>query len=340
MHNTETQQSLWKFPQDVMLAVIEMDRVEWEAKKKRVSEPKETTEPDEAQSENRGPQSTATQEQARLDDYDNDSYEEIEVTDDEAEEGEDIGPSKRARISHHDVTPSPTGPIEFNEDDIAWQLAQMESEYSDHDLDPEIQDDDEDEGLPLTESDDLASFCSLLDDSGISPYSTFEKLIEDTSVVEDRRYTALPNVSARKTAFSQWSRDRISELQAFKQAETQKRKIDPKVEYLRFLQKHATTKLYWPEFKRKYRKDSEMRDSGIQDKDREKTYREFVAKLRMGEADRRKELVTLLKATSKVEMKRGMGPEELPDAVLRDLRFYVVDEHRRDELVNTFLQTL
>ncbi|EXJ89497.1 hypothetical protein A1O3_02564 [Capronia epimyces CBS 606.96] len=354
VHNTETKQSLWKFPQDVMMAVIEMDRLEWEAKKFAESQPRESEIPqDEAKVQPQGrdsaaasatPASPAAREPpapvSRQEDYDSDSYEEVEVTDDEAPEDEE-GPGlpKRPRLSQDEGTPAPpaAGPVEFDEDDIAWQLAQMEEDYGDGAQDLNDKEEDEDDGLPLTASDNIALFRSLLDDCGISPYSTFEKLIEDLSIVEDTRWVALPNTTSRKEAFVAWSKDRIVELQARKESEKKTR--DPKVEYLHFLQRHATPKLYWPEFKRKFKKEPELRDVAMQEKDREKLYREFVAKLKTGEAERRKDLVALLKGADKATLQRDMDLRHLPDNVLRDLRFYTLDERRRDELVRTFLET-
>ncbi|EXJ95444.1 hypothetical protein A1O1_00565 [Capronia coronata CBS 617.96] len=359
VHNTETKQSLWKFPQDVMMAVIEMDRLEWEAKKKAESQPQEQPQTQEegatgsqTQSKDSAPTPAASAERQPSapanghgqGEYDSDSYEEIEVTDDE-EEGPG-SPNKRPRLSQEPGgaagSPSaPAGPVEFDEDDIAWQLAQMEEDYGD-DAAGEVNADgeghgEEDQGLPLTASDNIALFRSLLDDCGISPYSTFERLIEDLAIVEDPRWVALPNTTSRKEAFVAWSKDRIVELQARKESEKKAR--DPKVEYLRFLQRHATPKLYWPEFKRKFKKEPELRDVAMPEKDREKLYREFVAKLKTGEAERRKDLVALLKGVDKALLKRGMDLHDLPDSVLRDLRFYTLDEGRRDELVRTFLET-
>ncbi|KIX06015.1 uncharacterized protein Z518_03989 [Rhinocladiella mackenziei CBS 650.93] len=342
VHNTETKQSLWKFPQDVMMAVIEMDKLEWEAKKKAGGETREAEEagksPTGDTTSPKGPQPDPGE-----GDYDSDSYEEVEVTDDE--EGEEDGgrnSSKRLRLSQDDRTSPPSRPVEFDEDDIAYQLAQMEEDYGpDEDGLYDQNEDDEDQGLPLTASDNLALFRSLLDDSGISPYSTFEKLIEGTAVVEDPRYVALPNTSARKEAFASWSKDRIAELQELKNSEQARAKPkDPRAEYLRFLQRHATPRLYWPEFKRKFKKETVMRDLGMQDRDREKLYREFVARLKTSDAERRKELVALLKGVDKAMIKRDMPIEELPDSILRDLRFYTLEERRRDELVQTFLETL
>ncbi|KAL2441088.1 hypothetical protein ABEF95_011833 [Exophiala dermatitidis] len=370
VHNTETKQSLWKFPQDVMMAVIEMDRLEWEAKKRAEESqqsrdgPGQTGQGETTDSQPRddeagtkaatttttpGDSSSAAAAQASTrpddNDYDSDSYEEVEVTDDEGEE--DAGQSKRPRLSGDETPPPPAdGPVELTEDDIAYQLAMLEEDYADNDDHDEAAleaaqarelQDEEDQGLPLTDTDNIALFRSLLDDSGISPYSTFERLIEDLSIVEDPRWVSLPNTTRRKEAFVAWSKDRIAELQARKEAERRSR--DPRVEYLRFLQRHATPKLYWPEFKRKFKKEPEMRDVAMQDKEREKLYREFVAKLKLSDADRRKELVSLLKSVDKGSLHREMDLRDLPNTVLRDVRFYILDEGRRDDLVKTFLET-
>lgn len=351
VHNTETKQSLWKFPQDVMMAVIEMDTLEWQAKKAQDVSQENKGEQEKSQLPKEHVQSVeqgaplATQEQPRGGDYYSDSYEEVEVTDDE----DDPTATKRPRISQdRDATPPPAGPVEFNEDDIAWQLAQMEGGYSDQyddegdgengrDADP-----DEDEGVPLTASDNIALFRSLLDDSGISPYSVFEKVIEDMYIVEDSRYIALPNTSSRKEAFVQWSKDRIASAQALKKEEQEQNQNrqsphkDPKVLYLRLLHRHATPKLYWPEFKRKYKKEAAMKDLALQDKEREKLYREYISKLKLSDAERRKELAAFLKAADIPRDVRHV--DDLPIAVLRDLRFYLIEERRRDELAATFLE--
>ncbi|KIW24483.1 uncharacterized protein PV07_10194 [Cladophialophora immunda] len=362
VHNTETKQSFWKFPQDVMMAVIEMDRLEWEAKKRAETEHEETTkEHEKSQPQaDAGRSESPTRDISRAsvgpEEYDSDEYEEVEVTDDEGEAIDE--PSKRRRLSHEAGSENapPAGPVEFNEDDIAWQLAQLEGDDGygeDQDYTPgdggeaeDVEDVEEDEGLPLTAQDNLALFRSLLDDSGISPYSTFEKFIEDTALLEDPRYVALPNTSSRKEAFVAWSKDRIAEQQALKaSAAAKQNKKDPKVDYLRFLQEHATPKLYWPEFRRKFKRSPEMQERSMQDKDREKLYRELVGKLKLGEAERRKELVSLLKSIDKAKFDKlrdgdKFAPEALPDTALRDVRFYVLEPARRDELVKTFLETL
>lgn len=339
VHNTETKQSLWKFPQEVMMAVIEMERKEWEEKKKKAEKEKEDAK-DPAKAKGRDAVARANamhrqqEEQEVAEEGESSDYEEVEVTDDEGE-GED-GTSKRQRLEP--IAPSPPpGPVELNEDDIDWQLAQMEDadEYNDE------YNEEEEEGLPITEEDNIALFRSLLDDYAISPYTTFEKVIENNDILEDTRYIALPNMHARRDVFTEWSRDRIAEIHEHQALEASVTKqVDPKVTYLRFLQRYATPKLYWPEFKRKYKKEAEMKDYGVSDKERERMYRDLVAKLKLGESDRRKELLALLKGAKGDLDRNSSRKDDLPEAILKDVRFYLVDEKKRDEMVEGYLSTL
>jgi hypothetical protein len=347
VHNTDTKQSLWKFPSDVMMAVIEMDRLEWESKRAAEGEKQEVERPEAAK---KALESGEKQSREDVDGEDGDEYEEVEVTDDEGEE--DGETSKRPRLDTN-ANAGGGGPVEYDEDDIEWQLAQMDAYDDDEDPYPNDQDMDgghdgqgkdgdggdrgEDEGLPMTEEDNIALFRSLLDDFHISPYSTFDKILENSQLIEDERYVALPNMHSRREVFTAWSRDRVAEMQEQQAEQEAARKVDPKVEYLKFLSEHASTKLFWPEFRRKYRKDAIMTGYELSDKEREKSYREFVAKLKTPEQDRRKDLLGLLKGST---LKRGMKPSDLPETVLKDVRYWIVSEKRREEVVVDFIASL
>ena len=308
------------------MAVIDMDRVEWEAKKKK----QEDVETEEAGEMLKGDVVARANAAARVPDEDSDSYEEVEVTDEEDEEAE----AKRRRLSPSNDAAE--RPVEFDEEDIEWQLAQMqENEYAGDDYPPE----EEDEGLPMTEEDNIALFRALLADFRISPYAEFEKVLEDDKIIEDYRYTCLPNMHQRKEVFLDWSRDRTAELQERQKLEEAK-KGDPRMVYLTFLQNNATPKLFWPEFKRKFKKEPEMKEYEPSEKDKEKLYRELVAKLKLGEKDRRKELVALLKTASKSQLTQQGKANHLPDMILKDVRYYLIDEKSRTEMVEGFIATM
>jgi hypothetical protein len=336
VHNLETNESFWKIPTEVLKGVVEFDRLERE-KKERIERGETVDEPERATSvpeEEESRQHGDTKE--TLDAYEeSDEYEEVEVTDSEGEDEDQS--SKRLRTEGEDNQ----GPVEFTEEDIEYQLAAMGEDYG---LDPGEYGEPGDEGweegaegLPLTDEDASALFRDLLDDYSINPFSTWEKIIEEGRIIEDSRYTVLPNMKARRDAWSNWSRDRIQEVKERKEKQEKK---DPRIKYLAFLQDYATPKLYWPEFKRKHRKEPEMRDSQLSDKDREKFYRDLVSRMKLPESTRKSDLSALLKSTPLHELNRSSNPEALPPAILTDLRYIALSPKIRDPLIEAFIATL
>lgn len=278
VYDPEKNESFWKFPTDVMKGVVEFDRIKRQRKQRNERDEESEAEDiaavggEDREVAQRGPEialTPITPGEHRPLDEDSDEYEEVEVTDDEDE----AGPPKRQKTDHHEADE----PVEFGEDDIAYQLTAMGQGYppdaGDYGGDDGENWEDGAEELPLSEEDSHALFKDMLDDYGISPYTTWEKIIDDGRVIEDDRYTVLPNMKSRKDAWSDWTREKIQKL---KEQREKQEKSDPRIPYLAFLQKNASPKLYWPEFRRKYKKDPEMRDNKVSDKEREKWYREHL----------------------------------------------------------------
>ncbi|OAX81838.1 hypothetical protein ACJ72_03815 [Emergomyces africanus] len=342
VHNPDTNESFWKFPADVLKGVVEFDRLEREIKERRErGEIGVEAQPDAGEPKGVPPKQersalSRNETEVERDEEDSDEYEEVEVTDDEGEEG-DI-PPKRART---DEETDRAQHVEFNEDDIEYQLAAMGEAYG---LDPGEYGEPNEEGLeegaedlPLTEEDSTALFRDLLDDFRINPYTPWEKLIEEGKIIDDARYTILPNMKSRREAWSDWSRDRIQELKERREKEEKK---DPRIRYLAFLQEYATPKLYWPEFRRKYRKEPEMKDAHLSDKDREKYYRELIPRLKLPESTRKSDLSVLLKATPLHTLNRSSAPDALPASILTDLRYISLPPKVRDPLIEAYISTL
>ncbi|GLA81247.1 hypothetical protein AtubIFM56815_004889 [Aspergillus tubingensis] len=337
VHNPETNESFWKIPPEVLIGVLEYDRLEREAKeRKERGEEMEVVAKEEPEAK--------VSEQPQLEEAkagaapaageESDEYEEVEVTD---SEGEEEQPFKRPRTEEGDDQQ----PLEFTEEDMEYQLAAMGEEYG---LDPgeygepgEEEWEEGAEGLPLTEEDATALFRDLLDDYRINPFSTWEKIIEEGRIIDDTRYTVLPNMKTRREVWSNWSRDRIQELKERKEKEEKK---DPRIKYLAFLQEHATPKLYWPEFKRKYKKEPEMKDTQMSDKDREKYYRDLVSRLKQSESTRKSDLSALLKSVPLHELNRSSNLEALPPSIITDLRYIALTPKARNPLIEAYISTL
>lgn len=115
---------------------------------------------------------------------------------------------------------------------------------------------------------------------------------------------------------------------------------DPRIKYLEFLQEYATPKLYWPEFKRKYRKEPEMKVSQLSDKDREKFYRDYISRLKLPESSRKSDLTALLKSTSIHALNRSSSIEALPTQIITDIRYIALPPKTRNPLIETYISTL
>jgi hypothetical protein len=332
VYNTEKDQSYWRIPDKLKEGILALDQQRIKEKADALTKAKEPEDSGEAPGAALRPGQLAGGDDQEAED--SSEYEEVEVTDDEDSEE---NPSKRQKTEDDGLEE----PIEFNEDDIAFQLAAMGQEYG---LDPgeygdENMEDWEEgvEGLEITHEDSAALFKDLLNDYGINPYSPWEKLVEEGKLVDDLRYTALTSMKLRKEVWEEWSREKIKLLRDLRAKEEKK---DPRIPYLAFLQKHATPKLYWPEFKRKYKKEPEMRDSSMADKDREKFYRDHINRLKLPQSTLKSDLSSLLKAQPLSTLNRATLASHLPPPVVADIRYISLDTSARDPLIEAYISTL
>lgn len=331
-YNPEKNASYWRMPEKLMEGILELDKARVRRKagldvEGGAQEKKEGG----ASAEKQIPENPeAAEPEAPQHDYDSSEYEEVEVTDDEEGDDDDEHATKRQRTD-----------VEFDEADMAFQLQAMGEEYG---LEPGEYDDghmDEwpegAEGMDLTEEDARALFKDLLNDFRINPYSPWEKLIEEGKVMDDSRYTVLSTTKERKEVWEEWSREKIKEL---REQRANQEKKDPKIPYLALLQEKATPKLYWPEFKRKYKKEPAMKDLSLPDKEREKLYREHINRLKMPQATLKSDLATLLKSAPITQLNNQTLPTHLPPQIVTDIRYISVDAKTRDDLVEAFIQNL
>ena len=329
VYNTEKDQSFWRIPDKLKDGILALDQ-------QRIKDKAEALVKEKTGSQTLGPEvrpADIGDSIARVDEAEESEYEEVEVTDDEDEDAEG-NPSKRQRTEE----PGEDDPVEFNEEDIAYQLAAMGQDYG---LDPGEYDDGNMEweggGEELTAEDSEALFKDLLNDFGINPYSPWEKLVDEGKLVDDTRYTALTTMKARKEVWEEWTREKIKQIKELRAKEEKK---DPRIPYLSFLYKYATPKLYWPEFKRKYRKEPEMRDTAMADKEREKLYREYINRLKLTQSTLISDLSTLLKAQPASALNNSTPPSHLPAPVLTDIRYISLDSKTRDPFIEAFISTL
>ncbi|RDA90846.1 hypothetical protein CP533_1529 [Ophiocordyceps camponoti-saundersi (nom. inval.)] len=332
VHHPVKNTSFWRIPEKLMAGVLELDKARLRAKAlgdgqgenmedKESQKAKDTAGNKIADGEVEGEVS---------------EYEEVEVSD--YDDDDDEHRSKRQRTGES-ASDDQAEAVEFTEADIAAQLQLMGEEYG---LEPGIEGDDDAANWPdgtddFTEHDAKCLFKDLLDDFNINPYSPWDKLVEEDRLVDDPRYTALTTMRARKECWDEWSRERIaSRLEQRAKQEVK----DPKIAYLAFLQDKATPKLYWPEFKRKYKKEAPMKDVKLSDKDREKAYRDYIGRLKLPQATLKSDLMALLKAQPSHLLHCKSLSDGLPTPVLTDIRYISLAPKERDALIEAYVQSL
>ncbi|KAK1771894.1 putative dna replication protein 4 protein [Phialemonium atrogriseum] len=337
-HNPARNASYWRIPDRLKLGILELDRERIRRKAEGLGSEDEGEDKGAADA---GPGTTTTTgdggvvEKATAGEqgpaYDSDEYEEVEVTDDEGDE-EDGNAAKRQRTGEPGEDEEAV--VEFTEADIAAQLQAMGEQYEEEGAEDWAEGE---QGLPLSDEDARELFKDLLNDFGINPYSPWEKLIEEGKVFDDARYSVLGTMKARKEAWEEWSRDKMKQLKELRAKEGKK---DPRIAYMAFLQERATPKLYWPEFRRKYKKETPMKDTSLSDKDREKWYREHINRLKQPQPTLKADLKALLESVPLSELNNRTNPSHLPTRLLVDIRYASLDPAVRDPIVEAYLQTL
>ncbi|CAN8097727.1 unnamed protein product [Discula destructiva] len=348
-HNPAKNASYWRIPEKLQAGILELDKRRIREKAGVVDKTEEgegkvegpSARPQSAE-ELEAKAAAAAQDASEQHDYDSSEYEEVEVTDDEEDgDGDGDGDEHATKRQRTGELGDDDQPVEFDEADIAAQLQAMGQAYG---LEPgEYDDGHMDEwpegaaGVELSEEDAKGLFKDLLNDFNINPYSPWEKLIEEGKVIDDSRYTILSTMRERKEVWEEWSREKIKEL---REQRAKQEKKDPRILYLALLHEKATAKLYWPEFKRKYKKEPAMKDLSLPDKDREKLYREHINRLKLPQATLKSDLATLLKSAPISQLNNRTLPSHLPTNIVTDLRYISLDAKTRDALVEAFIQTL
>lgn len=350
VHNPETGDSLWKFPEQVMRAVIDLDAqrrtgsapgLSDSVRDKGVSSTESAVtkaiSQDGIRDDQQPPPGPDRQSPPHVADAE-EAIEEVEII--EEDEEEEQRPADRPDGAA--AEPEELGDLEFGLDDLedldaiqADAMSRNESAAEDPNADSPHS-----AGAATSEVEAQNSFFELLDDHGVSPFATWDAIVDAGQMVGDFRYALLPNMKARKDAFTAWSSDRIRRSNEQKKEQASQ---NPRIPFLAFLQTNASSKLFWPEFKRKFKAAPEIRDTAIPETEREKLYREHVKRVKTLSQDKLQlDLKALLQSISPSSAwnRSSSLDATLPSALVSDIRYYSVKPKIRGPLMAEFIKTL
>ncbi|CAB5343872.1 unnamed protein product [Rhizophagus irregularis] len=286
-YNSETKQSVWEVPEEIAEAVkVFKEQEEKDAQNQRSND------------------SAGLKRKAN---------------DEEVSGSEDF---KRAKGSVDDGEVEGT---ELTEDDIAFQLQFMEEQENQELMDGDSEDyndkiddhenageeensilkkQDKGKDVELSSEERVLMFKSLLKDMEVSPFAIWEK--ELPRIIHDERYTLIPTLKQRKEIFDEYCKERVAELRAEKKNKA--KNLSEKDEYLKLLEEETTHRSHWDDFRRKFKRDPRFKNFS-DDKEKEKTFRNYVKGLKEKESERKRvqqkkaeeDFVRLLRETREIK---------------------------------------
>ncbi|KAJ8660337.1 hypothetical protein O0I10_003794 [Lichtheimia ornata] len=285
----------------------------------------------------------------------------------EAEENDD---SKRPKTDQEEQEPEET--TEMTEEDIMWQLQNMDPEEMEamginvegDNKEPTPSEEEQQQQPPAPQNDTAAQaqeapsssaqpiesstgpqisdeekielFTQMLTEKNLDPFSTWEK--ELPKFINDERYALLPH-GKRKNLFNNYCRVLAEEQKA-----KRPQKKSPEEEFMSLLTQEATTKMYWDDFRRKAKNDPRFK-AIRESKTREAMFRDYVKKLRKekesGGSSRQREAAynELLRETKDIQP--GMRWRDAKLILEKDNRYHAIESKRlREDLFRDYLEEL
>ncbi|KAJ3084359.1 transcription elongation regulator [Rhizoclosmatium hyalinum] len=207
---------------------------------------------------------------------------------------------------------------------------------------------------PLTNAEKQEMFFDMLRELETSPFSTYEKQLP--TFESDPRYLAIPAPKTRKLYFDLFCKQRAAEIQQARTAATPSdpSALAPKERFRALLQEtlgsadwRTLQKLTaYDDFSRKWKKDARY-TALSDDRDRKAVFKDFVARLKSSEGERKKAerkkleeaFFELLKSVAGINEKSRW--RDVQNEIEKDKRFLAVPTPiQREELFRQYLKTL
>ncbi|WBW71916.1 splicing associated factor Dre4 [Schizosaccharomyces osmophilus] len=310
-HNTETHESTWLPPQELLDIVLTLRLPKRKLKSKFQSNAAEV-------STGSGNYNNVVT-KGGLDEHPERQHETTSLSEDEGEEEESVEEVVETENEEGEENLSENGEnenIEFGEEDFLFQLQEMEGNVQGDDV---LQ---EKEGPVIDHETAVQIFKQLLKDKSVDVYQTWE--FTYPKLIDDERFRILDTGQDRRQVFEEYCKSAIASKP------DRSSKTSSLLGFWNLLQSLPST-ILWPEFKRKYRKSPVLSIPRYSDRDLEKLFREFQILRNRPVEDRIYNFQSLCRS-KKIDPRR---PDSYNDKILNDVRYAVVNpEELRSWLVN------
>ncbi|KAK4521833.1 uncharacterized protein ATC70_004370 [Mucor velutinosus] len=225
---------------------------------------------------------------------------------------------------------------EMTEEDIMWQLQQMaEAEVEETQAAVQTtpkakeQAKQEPKKPELSEEECLAQFNQLLAERNISPFAIYSA--EYPQLMTDPRFSLVPH-NKQKALFNKYCNELGEKIKNEK-----KNKKKPEDEFKDLLVSKVTQKMYWDDFRRKYKDDPRFKAVSVT-KEREALFKDHV-KHHLGKKRPTDEYMDLLRDTK--DIRPGIRWRDAKKILEKDDRYYLVESKiDREDLFRDYLQDM
>ncbi|KAI8336436.1 hypothetical protein EDC96DRAFT_523993, partial [Choanephora cucurbitarum] len=233
---------------------------------------------------------------------------------------------------------------EMTEDDIMWQLQQMGEQdeddmvYIEPEQEPlqqteeEVKEVKEEEAkkTTLSEEECIAQFNQLLEERNISPFAVYS--VEYPQLMTDPRFS-LVSQQKQKALFNKYCNALGERLK-----HQNKAKKKPEEEFRELLESKVTEKMYWDDFRRKYKNDPRFKAISAT-REKEAMFKDYV-RHELGKPKTGKEAyMDLLRSTK--EIKVGIRWRDAKKILEKDDRFYAIESKtEREDVFRDYLDEI
>ncbi|KAI7890713.1 uncharacterized protein EV154DRAFT_510756 [Mucor mucedo] len=307
-YDRETKTSVWEMPKELEAPLEELKKLEAEEKEARKLQQQQQQQ-EEEESKKR-------------------ALEEEEVAAQEA---------KRLKLLQEEQEEA----TEMTEEDIMWQLQQMEGQESDTegDIPPQedvqevavVEEKEKNETKPeLSEEERIQQFNTLLEESHISPFAVYT--VEYPKLMTDPRFSLVPS-NKQKMLFNKYCHALGEHIRQEKAKEAKR----PEDEFKELLESKVTTKMYWDDFRRKYKDDARFKALPVT-REREALFKAHVKHNLNKKKNPVEEYKALLRNTDIRKDTRWRDAKKLLEN--HDAYHAIEDKDKREDLFRDYLEQL
>ncbi|KAG2230561.1 hypothetical protein INT48_009901 [Thamnidium elegans] len=322
-YDRDSKTSVWEQPEELKEAMQELKKLEEEEKLKKEEEEKQKA----LEEEEEAKKALEEEEENKK-----------RVLEEEKEQARQE--VKRIKLDQAVDNAEDVEATEMTEEDIMWQLQQMAEEEvgMDREEEEEVQEEAQKEEEikqvekkpELSEQECIEKFYQLLKENNISPFAVYS--VELPKLMLDPRFSLVPH-NKQKNLFNKYCHELGEQIKKEKSQNTKK----PENEFKELLESKVTTKMYWDDFRRKFKNDPRFKALSVT-REKEALFKEHIRN-NLNKKNPIEDYKNLLRHVK--EIQKGIRWRDAKKLLEKyDVYHAIEDKDKREDLFRDYLDEL